>query len=310
MNTKDAAKGKWPGILRHFGVEEEYLANRHGPCPMCGGEDRYRFDDRNGNGDFYCNGCGPGDGFDILERLKGMDFAEACKAIDQIVGNITTEKPKEKPHDPKEAHEKNAAIWKATKPGALYVLDYLRRRGITVKPDHTVVRGHDALPYFHAGTNYGRIPAMVARVQGPDGRGQSLHRTYLPTDNLHLPARKKLTKAVETVTGGAVRLFPVAETMGVAEGIETALSCYQLTGIPTWSTISAGGLQAVELPSEVRAVVIFADNDINGRGQTAADALRIRLEREGRNVDVQVCPLLGKDWNDFLCEQQGNRIPR
>ena len=39
--VKGRAHGRWPGILAAQGVPAEALVNRHGPCPMCGGKDRF-----------------------------------------------------------------------------------------------------------------------------------------------------------------------------------------------------------------------------------------------------------------------------
>ena len=46
--VKIAAHGRWPEILAALGIDPAALRNRHGPCPGCGGRDRFRFDD-NGN---------------------------------------------------------------------------------------------------------------------------------------------------------------------------------------------------------------------------------------------------------------------
>ena len=54
-NVKAAATGRWPGILAELGVPESALRNRHGPCPGCGGRDRFRFDNRDGRGTFICS---------------------------------------------------------------------------------------------------------------------------------------------------------------------------------------------------------------------------------------------------------------
>ena len=44
--TRDMARGKWRGLLTQLGVDETYLKNEHGPCPICrDGKDRFRFDD-------------------------------------------------------------------------------------------------------------------------------------------------------------------------------------------------------------------------------------------------------------------------
>ena len=46
-----AARGRWPEILAALaGLSGEQLSNRHQPCPLCAGTDRYRFDDKDGSG--------------------------------------------------------------------------------------------------------------------------------------------------------------------------------------------------------------------------------------------------------------------
>ena len=46
-----AASGRWRDILEVLGgLQAEQLSNRHQPCPMCAGTDRYRFDDKDGSG--------------------------------------------------------------------------------------------------------------------------------------------------------------------------------------------------------------------------------------------------------------------
>jgi putative DNA primase/helicase len=91
MKTIEAAAGKWPGILKHFGLADEYLQNRHGACPLCGGKDRYRFDDKDGTGSYFCSGCGAGYGMDLLTKYTNKDFKDAANEVDQIVGNIHAE---------------------------------------------------------------------------------------------------------------------------------------------------------------------------------------------------------------------------
>ena len=40
---KERARGRWQGILPAIGVSSQYLTGKHGPCPMCGGKDRFRW---------------------------------------------------------------------------------------------------------------------------------------------------------------------------------------------------------------------------------------------------------------------------
>ncbi len=56
-----------------------------GPCPRCGGEDRFRVWPNHPDhepGFFWCRRCDwSGDGIDFLEEEKGYTFPEACKAL-------------------------------------------------------------------------------------------------------------------------------------------------------------------------------------------------------------------------------------
>jgi putative DNA primase/helicase len=90
----EAASGRWPellGSLAHLTAEQ--LTDKHQPCPACGGEDRYRWDRNDGPGGWYCNQCGgknhnggAGSGMDLLTRVTGWDFKEACRRIEQHLG--------------------------------------------------------------------------------------------------------------------------------------------------------------------------------------------------------------------------------
>ncbi len=84
-----AARGRWEEILTSLGISAEVLTGRHGPCPGCGGRDRFRLDDRDGRGTWICGGGGApvsGDGFDLLVHVCGMNKREALRAVAQHLG--------------------------------------------------------------------------------------------------------------------------------------------------------------------------------------------------------------------------------
>lgn len=96
----DLAQGQWPSILGALaGLSGDQLTDKHQPCPMCGGRDRYRFDDQDGTGSWFCNQCGgpsqsggAGNGMELLMRRTGWSFAEAAKRVEQHLG-ITPQRP-------------------------------------------------------------------------------------------------------------------------------------------------------------------------------------------------------------------------
>src|SRR5437763_6046736 len=84
--TLERARHRWREILPRLGIETRFLTNSHGPCPLCGGKDRYRFDDKDGSGSYYCHQCGAGRGLLLVRKKNGWSFKEACDQIDKIVG--------------------------------------------------------------------------------------------------------------------------------------------------------------------------------------------------------------------------------
>ena len=96
-STVERCHHRWRELLPLFGIETRFLKNQHGPCPLCGGKDRFRFDDRDGTGSYYCNQCGAGTGLLLIRKLKGWDHATACSEVDKIIGTeaqpISAEKP-------------------------------------------------------------------------------------------------------------------------------------------------------------------------------------------------------------------------
>lgn len=55
----------------------------HGPCPECGGNDRFHLWPQQGeNGTWWCRGCGKGgDLIEYLIQFEGMSFPQACRQI-------------------------------------------------------------------------------------------------------------------------------------------------------------------------------------------------------------------------------------
>ena len=103
--------------------------------------------------------------------------------------------------------------------------------------------------------------------------------------------------------GGAVRLAEPGDVLMVGEGIETCLAAMQATGHPAWAALSTSGLRALDLPRDVRDVIVLADGD--DPGEAAARDCAWRWKREGRRVRI-ARPPQGMDFNDMLL----GRAPR
>lgn len=291
MRISEAAVGKWPGILSALGVADEFLLNRHGPCPVCGGKDRYRFDDKNGKGGYYCGQCGSGDGFSLLMKINGWDFRQAARQVERIIGNVEA-KPRREKADPRirlrNIQEEACVASEA-------VERYLRGRGLTVVPPGLC---QGLVDYYDKGKKSGRFMSMLGKVVAPSGKPLTWHVTYLKKgQKAPVSSPKKLMSAVSKISGGAIRLWPVAKHIGIAEGIETAIAAHEQSGVPMWSVVNSNGMKTFQPPAGVECVTIFADNDASYTGQAAAYECARRLVNAGLSVAVEVPPIIG-DWLD------------
>lgn len=290
---KKESTGKWKSIMDNLGIEVG--DGKHCPCPQCGGEDRFRFDNKEGRGTWICNQHGSGDGFSLIQQILGCTFIEACQKVSDILGICSHDEPDKQMPD---AKKMLIELWQASTKltGSDQVSQYLHSRGIALTPDDVRL----CPKCWNSDTKCDMV-AMIALIKNKAGKGISIHRTYLDgPKKADVPKPKKIMPGTEKLAGSAIRLSPAVEHIGIAEGIETAMSAYQLTGIPTWAATSAGLMEAWEPPEEVRKITIFADNDPGFSGQAAAYRLAKKLYYAPyeRIVDVQL-PSLG-DFNEEL----------
>ena len=187
---------------------------------------------------------------------------------------------------------------------------YLERRRLIV-PNTDALRFAPRLDYWHDGLLIGAFPAMLAAVTDAKGALVNVHRTYLSAEGrkADVPIVKKLCKSAGTMAGASIKIGqPVTRPDGrpglaVAEGIETAIAASILTGVPTWSCVSAHGMEAFSPPLGVRHLYIMGDNDESGTGQKAAAALAVRAASMGLLARV-LLPEARGDWADELVSRR------
>jgi len=197
-------------------------------------------------------------------------------------------------HDESERTTAALRLWRSAIPAADTPAEiYLHSRGISLAVPPSV-RFRPRLQHPNGGTWAGMV-SLVTR--GSDGEPLAIHRTFLA----HGGAGKAPVTPQKMMLGpcrsGAVRLATATGKLMVGEGIETCLAVMQATGLPAWAALSTSGLRTLELPAEIREVIILADGDDPGEA-AALDAAR-RWRREGRTVRI-AHPPSGMDFNDVL----------
>ncbi len=300
---KADAIGRWPGIYEKFGID---VGNgKHKSCPVCGGKDRFRFDDMDGRGTALCSQCGSGEGFQWLQRVLGIDKQESYHEVAKIVGTIEPSKyQKEKPVSPDMLRK----MFKESKPLKYGdpVYKYLQNRGLQSFPPKLRYMAKCWEPETKQDQK-----AMLAVFHLTDGTAVTMQRTYLDGKGgkLDIDSPKKTMPPLRLMKGGAVRLYEYESgVLGVAEGIETAIAIHENYKWPVWATLSTFLMAGFVPPKNVSAIVVFADNDSNFAGQKAAYVLANRLKTENNNiktVSVEVPENVGEDFLNEINRTKG-----
>jgi putative DNA primase/helicase len=306
----------WRDILVAAGVDERFLSNRHGPCPVCNdGRPRFRFDNKGGSGGWICV-CGAGNGMSLLMKATGRSYTEAAL---WIIDSYDAHAPGQtaplrtamtRPSfvavaalDDAEIMRRKARFercWRESRPvqNGDPVWTYLNNRLPGLERIPSVLRFHPELEYFvHDGqrnVSYGRHPAMVAAVVDETGKCCNLHRTYLTPHGeklqvVHDGEEQSCKKLMSTIgaTSFAIRLAKHQGRLGIGEGVETALAAYLHEGVPTWSVVNTAGMKKFIVPDDVTELIVYADNDERTRqgklpGFEAARALEAREDVQAR----------------------------
>lgn len=151
-------------------------------------------------------------------------------------------------------------IWRDAQPlRASPAKAYLESRGILAASP--ALRFHPRTPLGPKGrTRF--LPAMIAAVSLDEGP-IAIHRTFL-SGNAKADFDKP-KRALGALGEAAVRLFaPASGKLGLAEGIESAMSAYALAGIPTWATLGNERFGLVSVPESVTELHLFVDHDAGG----------------------------------------------
>lgn len=300
MKTVEAAKGQWAMIFEHYGLPPITGKNHfRGKCPLCDSVGKFRIDDRDGAGTWICT-CGSGTGMDLVTKTQGKPFNEICREIDELIGNTFTRLTV-----PVTSSASSLRTKVQNKFGKLQPLRgttgavYLNARGIFSLPLEAI-RFNDKQRY--AGNVYQSLYALAT-----DDKGELcyLHQTLLDgAKKADIGKSAKRQKSLQEdnyldhARSVAIRMFPVASTLGIAEGIETALSAHQIYNVNTWATMTANFMKKFRVPAGVKHLIIFADRDENSATGLAAAYECAHANLQAKN-DLQRVSVFWPDHDDF-----------
>ncbi|MEH4657917.1 primase-helicase zinc-binding domain-containing protein [Phytobacter diazotrophicus] len=291
--TVNQACGHWPRILPALGVK--VIKNRHQACPVCGGSDRFRFDDKEGRGTWFCNQCGAGDGLKLVEKVFGVKPSEAARKVNAVTGSL----PPVAPEVIAATEAGTEADRKAAAALAVRLMEktrtatgnaYLTRKGFPAHECLTLATTHKT----------GGVTFSAGDVVVPlhDGTGALVNLQLINADGLKRTLKGGAVKGCSHTLEGKKQ---AGKRLWIAEGYATALTVHHLTGETVMVALSSVNL--LSLASLARQkhpacqIVLAADRDLNGEGQTKAAAAA-----DACGGTVALPPVFG-DWNDALVRQ-------
>ncbi|EKZ8205104.1 toprim domain-containing protein [Salmonella enterica] len=295
MNVTETVKqacGHWPRILPALGVK--VIKNRHQSCPVCGSSDRFRFDDKEGRGTWFCNQCGAGDGLKLVEKVFGVTPSEAAGKVNAVTGNLSPVAPEviavaeaETVADRKAAAGLAAKLMEKTRPATSNA--YLTRKGFHALECLTLTAIHKT----------GGVMFRAGDVVVPlyDDTGALVNLQLINADGLKRTLKGGQVKGACHVIEGKKQ---AGKRLWIAEGYATALTVHHLTSETVMVALSSVNLLSLASLARQKSpacqIVLAADRDLNCDGQSKAAVAADACEGV-----VALPPVFG-DWNDAFIQ--------
>lgn len=218
-------------------------------------------------------------------------------------------KPKAREPEDSDRVDRALHLWReAEKASGTPAEAYLVSRGLSLAPglnSGDVLRFHPGCPFRLEDGTTARLLAMMALFRDiitdePCG----LHRTALKPDGsgkADIPGLGNPKKMLGIAKGAAIKLSAdeeITHGLGLAEGIETAMTALCAGWRPVWACGSAGAIGAFPVLAGVEELTIFGDADPTGLA--AAKVCRTRWRQAGRLCTIFLPPQDGEDWNDTV----------
>ena len=273
-----------------------------GPCPVCGGTDRFAVHVQKQI--WNCRQCRQGgDIIALVQHVDGLGFHEAVASL--TGGKCPAPEPQHAPPAPlatatfaEERHRWAMRLWDDAGPiGGTVAERYLIETRRLVLPSDVsprVLRFHPACP-FGKGAHHPCLLALYRAIAGDVPR--AIMRTALTPD-----ARKIDRKALGAIGGAAIKLSDdddVSMGLAIGEGLETTLAGMMKGFVPAWALGSAGAIAKFPVLSGIDALTVLAETDDGGANERAIQECFARWTAAGRDT-YTATSLIGGDLNDAV----------
>lgn len=295
--------GAWRQTLENYGCHLP-SGRHHGPCPVCSGgkqsSDRFRFDDKDGRGTWFCNQCTPqsGGGLLLLSRFLGKPTIDVAN---ELLGN-TPERSRAPVYRSFVSEDQiRKANHEQARKGAEALLAsselrqhaYMSDRGLD---GQWLVNGEPIMGKDRAIIQPGEL--LLVSAYKAEGDGSKLVNVQ----------KIKANKEKRPLYGGDMagvyhKLDGHQKLIAITEGYATGVTVNQVTGATTYVAFQTGNLAAVSAwvaghhPGV--SVVFFADHDeldITHQWRPGEKFAKDAAAPIGATVALP--PELG-DWDDY-----------
>ena len=254
-------QGQWRTVLENYSVKLP-SNKKHGACPVCGGKDRFRFDDKNGLGTWYCSQCPEqsGGGLKLLSMYLGKTTMATAKELvgDDLHRSIAPKRIHTVNHD-----EVRAANIEQAKKGAKLMVEaatmashaYMDNKGLS---GEWLVNGEPMMSREGI-TQPGELLLVPVYKSSGSGITELVNVQKITKDGKKRPLFGGDMQGVHHVIDGATK------NIAVAEGFATGVTINQATKWKTYVSFNTGNLAAAVKQAKddhpEANVIIFGDHD-------------------------------------------------
>jgi len=285
------AKGKWPHILSALRIDVPDTPNKHAPCPVCEGVNRFRFDDKEGKGTWFCNQCTPqsGDGLNLVCNVLALTPTQAAKRVNELLSlnpeaikSDSVKLSKTSEEIERETRQDAEKILKETKLGKSFYLVSKKLEGIE---SLILYRSFPTLGLFSS-------PLLVIPFEKND--------QLTTLQFIDKKGQKRFLKGTGTQARSYHQIPGKTDNIYIGEGYATTLTSTRLTGCMGYVAGSANNIPSVALIASrnhpMSKIIILVDNNEAGI-KSLKETIQlipgcIGITPPDNNKKI-------KDWNDY-----------